>query len=48
MIIAPLPDAFTQARAHRPDRHWFVPDNSGHYCLACNLPERNGRHAERG
>jgi hypothetical protein len=30
-----------------PERHWFVPDETGTYCLACNLPRSNGRHAPR-
>lgn len=29
------------------ERHWFVPDESGFYCLACSLPPRNARHAAR-
>lgn len=28
------------------DKHWYVDDGDGN-CLACNLPEINGRHAER-
>lgn len=28
-------------------KHWFVPDESGFYCLACSLPPRNARHAAR-
>jgi hypothetical protein len=30
-----------------PDVHWFVPDDDGHHCRACNLPRRNGRHTGR-
>jgi hypothetical protein len=29
-----------------PGRHWFI--DGGGYCMACNLPEANGRHAPRG
>lgn len=29
-------------------RHWFVPDVTGTYCRACNLPRSNtARHCER-
>lgn len=28
------------------DRHYFVPDEHGAYCLACSLPHRNRRHVE--
>jgi hypothetical protein len=26
------------------ERHWFVPDDGGQYCRACNLPRINRRH----
>lgn len=30
------------------DRHWFVPAGpDGWFCVACNLPYRNRRHAQR-
>lgn len=29
------------------ERHWFVPDDSGMSCLACNLPYANRRHVPR-
>lgn len=29
------------------DRHFFVPDEHGTYCLACNLPARNRRHVSK-
>lgn len=29
------------------DGHWFVPDEGGAYCAACNLPRRNRRHIPR-
>jgi hypothetical protein len=30
-----------------PDRHWWVPDRSGSYCLACGLPRANSRHVPK-
>jgi len=29
------------------EHHWFVSDASGLYCLACGLPEHNGRHVPK-
>lgn len=29
------------------ERHWFVPDDRGDYCRACNLPRANRRHAPK-
>lgn len=29
------------------ERHWFVPDDTGSYCAACNLPRANRRHAPK-
>lgn len=35
--VLQLEDAVTEA-------HWFVPDDGGEYCRACNLPRINRRH----
>jgi hypothetical protein len=29
------------------ERHWFVPDVTGFYCLACALPKANRRHVPK-
>lgn len=29
------------------DRHYFIPDQHGYYCQACQLPARNKRHVAR-
>ena len=29
------------------ERHWFVADDTGHYCRACNLPPANRRHVRK-
>jgi len=46
MVIAALMDIKTTASVPL-ERHWFVADATSSYCLACNLPESNGRHVSK-
>lgn len=42
----PRPKMRTSTPAPR-DKHYYVADQNGIYCLACGLPARNQRHAPK-